>query len=167
MLCDMSQITRGNFFRFEVAKLPLQTWRPPAQGLMDANPAYVRGVGLARARPGLVGPRLGRSPARAKPRRSGAKAVGACGSPPALENMANRGTAKSHGIRKLTSGVASRQSAVALHELTGPVVHGFQRSIASTWIPPGCFLPSTLSSNLLIQHLSHRALPVSGDAVEL
>jgi hypothetical protein len=55
MLCDMSHITCGNFFRFEVAKLPPQTWRPLAQGMADANPAYVRGVDLARARPGLVG----------------------------------------------------------------------------------------------------------------
>jgi hypothetical protein len=60
MLCDMSHITCGKFFRFEVAKLLRQMQRPPAQGLADANPTYVHGVGLARARPGLVGPRPGR-----------------------------------------------------------------------------------------------------------
>jgi hypothetical protein len=66
MLCDMSHITCGKFFRFEVAKLPPQTPRLPALGLADANPVYVREVGVARARPGLVSPRLGRSPARAE-----------------------------------------------------------------------------------------------------
>jgi hypothetical protein len=58
MLCDMSHTTCGKFFRFEVAKLPPQTQRPPAQRLANANPAYVRGVGLAQAK---AGP--GRSPA--------------------------------------------------------------------------------------------------------
>jgi hypothetical protein len=72
MLCDMSHITCGKFFRFEVAKLPLQTRRPPTLGLADTNPTYVRGVGLARARRGLVGP---------GPGRGGAGAAGACGLP--------------------------------------------------------------------------------------
>jgi hypothetical protein len=84
MLCDMSHTTCGNFFRFEVAKLPPQTRRLSAQGLADANPVYVRGIGLARARSGLVGLGPGCSPAQAKPRRaakprhSGVGAVGAC-----------------------------------------------------------------------------------------
>jgi hypothetical protein len=64
----MSHITCGNFFRFEVAKLPPQMRRPLAQGLADANPEYVHGVGLAWARPSLVGPGPGRSPARVRPR---------------------------------------------------------------------------------------------------
>jgi hypothetical protein len=61
MLCDMSHITCGNFFRFEVAKLPPQTRRLPAQGLADANPAYICGVGLAWARLGLVNVGPGRN----------------------------------------------------------------------------------------------------------
>jgi hypothetical protein len=83
MLCDMSHITCGKFFRFEVAKLLPQTRRPPAQGLADANPVYVCGVGLARARLGLVGlgPGCSPVPARpmrtAKPRHGGSGAMGA------------------------------------------------------------------------------------------
>jgi hypothetical protein len=40
--------------------MPPQMPRPPAQGLADANPTYVCGVGMARARPGLINPRPGR-----------------------------------------------------------------------------------------------------------
>jgi hypothetical protein len=84
MLCDMSHITYGKFFRFEVAKLPPQTRRSPAQRLADANPAYVCGVGLARARLDLVGPGPSHSPAWARPQRAakpcrgGVETAGAC-----------------------------------------------------------------------------------------
>jgi hypothetical protein len=80
MLCDMSHITRGNFFRFEVVKLPPQTRRLPAQGLVDANPAYVRGVGLARAA-ALREPGRGRRPS---PATVGQGPREPAGSPPAL-----------------------------------------------------------------------------------
>jgi hypothetical protein len=77
MLCDMSHITCGNIFRFEVAKLPPQTPRPPTQGLADTNPAYVHGVGVARVRLGLVGSGPSRSTAQARPRQAGS--TEACG----------------------------------------------------------------------------------------
>jgi hypothetical protein len=73
MLCDMSHITCGKFFRFEVAKLPPQMRRQPAQGLADANPTYVRTyAGLAWPGQGRawLAKGQGRSPARAKPRRA-------------------------------------------------------------------------------------------------
>jgi hypothetical protein len=52
-----------------MAKLAPQMQRPPTQGLGDANPTYVRGVGLAWARLGYSLP---------GPGRGGAGAVGAC-----------------------------------------------------------------------------------------
>jgi hypothetical protein len=85
MLCDMSHITCGNFFRFEVAKLPPQTRRPPAQGLADANPAYIRGIGLARAKPGLIGLGPGRNPIQARPWRAAKPCHGAAGAAGAYE----------------------------------------------------------------------------------
>jgi hypothetical protein len=70
--------------------------RPPTFGLANANPAYVRGIGLAWARLSLVGPGLGRSPARArpwwaaKPCRGRVEAVGACRLPARPEAASRR-----------------------------------------------------------------------------
>jgi hypothetical protein len=73
MLRDMSYITCGKFFRFEVAKLPLQTRRPPTQGLAD--------TGLAWPMQGQAWSAQGQVAALPGPGRGRVEAVGACGLP--------------------------------------------------------------------------------------